>query len=190
VLCDQKLILKIDAYKHVWPDGYEVNSGTGWMQQIEITVEEPLVDFAFTSFPVLIMDGSIKANSLAANHEDILGDEIPASLSGAVDVEICVKGYEVATNEYKGMRIRGKCAAITHKGDARFVEKLPSWNKKDETESKTKPIGVGQFDSGLPDLATNKNYIEGFGGKKATAGPSNSLRFAQDDSFIDDPLNQ
>jgi hypothetical protein len=24
-------------------------------------------------------------------------------------------------------------------------------------------IGLGQFDSGLPDLATNKEYMEGFG---------------------------
>jgi hypothetical protein len=161
--CDQKFILKMDAYKHVWPDGYDVNSGTGWMQQIEITVEEPLVDFAFTSFPVEIIDGSIKASSLMANGEDILGDLVPASLLGAVDVEICLEGYEEATNEYKGMRIRGKSAAITHKGEARFVEKLPWGQKEDEAETRPKLIDVGRFDSGIPDLATNKKYMEGFG---------------------------
>jgi hypothetical protein len=60
-------------------------------------------------------------------------------------------------------RIRGKSAAITHKGKARFVEKLPWWNGKGYAESKPRLIGVGEFDSGIPDLATNKKYMEGFG---------------------------
>ncbi|MGD0832572.1 MAG: hypothetical protein ABR907_16690 [Terracidiphilus sp.] len=160
---EQKLILKIDAYRHTWPDGYEVNSGTGWVQPIEITIDLAVAEYTFTSFPVVIMDGCIKATSLEANPEDILCDEIPASLSGAVDVEICMEGYEKTTNEYKGMRIRGKSAAITHKGEAKFVEELPWGKKKDSTETKSKLIGVGQFDSGILDLATNKKYMEGFG---------------------------
>lgn len=159
----QKVILKMQAYKHVWPDGYDVNSGTGWMQQIEITIEGAEPEFEFSSFPVDIYDGKLKATSILATPEDIQGDMIPASLSGAVDVEIYMEGYEELTDEYKGMRIRGISAAITHKGDVRFIEKLPWWKKNGENASQPKMIGVGEFDSGIPDLATNKKHMEGFG---------------------------
>ena len=37
----------------------------------------------------------------------------------------------------------------------------PSNGKKNG--KKIKIIGTGQFDSGIPDLATNKKYMEGFG---------------------------
>jgi hypothetical protein len=161
----QKLVLKMDAYKHIWPDGYDVNSGTGWMQEIEITIDEPVVDVEPASLPMQIDSGSLKANNLQANLEDILGNsfEIPASLSGSDDVQIDLKGYDKTTSEPVAVRIRGKSAAITHKGEARFVEKLPWWNRKDNAGPKPKMIGVGMFDSGIPDLATNKKYMEGFG---------------------------
>jgi hypothetical protein len=161
----ETVILKIDAYRHTWPDGFDVNSGTGWMQPIVITINEPFVEFEFTSFPVEIYTGSLKATRLEANHEDIHGDEIPASLIGALDVEIYLEGHEETTNEYKGMRIRGKSAAITHKGEARFVEKLPWWRKKGNAETKPKLIGVGLYESGVGDLATNKKHMKGFGEK-------------------------
>jgi hypothetical protein len=32
-----------------------------------------------------------------------------------------------------------------------------------QSESRPKFIGIGKFDSGLTDLATNKKYMEGFG---------------------------
>ena len=41
----QKLVLKMDAYKHVWPDGYNVNSGTGWMQLIDLSIDDARNDF-------------------------------------------------------------------------------------------------------------------------------------------------
>ena len=161
------LILKMDAYKHVWPDGYDVNSGTGWMQEIEITIDEPVVDVEPTSFPVEIINGNLKSDSIQADPEDFLGNtfEIPASLSGSGDIEISLEGYCDTTSTHESMKIRGKSAAITHKGEARFIEKLPWWNRKDNAESKTRLIGIGEFDSGLPDLATNKKYMEGFGQK-------------------------
>ena len=37
---DGHLILRIDAYKHVWPEGLGVGLGTAWTQTIEITVDE------------------------------------------------------------------------------------------------------------------------------------------------------
>ncbi len=169
----QKLVLKMDAYKHVWPDGYDANSGTGWMQEIEITIDGPIVDVEPSSLPMQIASGSLKANNLQANLEDILGNsfEIPASLSGSDAVQIALEGYDKTISKPVSMRIRGKSAAITHKGEARFVEKLPWWNRKDNAEPKPKMIGVGMFDSGIPDLATNKKYMEGFGehsmGRKA-----------------------
>jgi hypothetical protein len=142
-----------------------VNSGTGWMQEIEITIDEPIIEIEPSSFPVQISKGSLKANSLQANREDILGNtfEIPASLSGCVDVEISLEGYDKTTSKHESLRIRGKSAAITHKGEARFVEKLPWWNGKGYAESRPRLIGVGEFDSGISDLATNKKYMEGFG---------------------------
>ena len=120
---DKTLVLKIEAYKHIWPDGLE-GAGTGWTQDIEITVDEPLIDFAFTSYPVELGDGSLRASILVANAADIIGEDIPGSLTHSSDVEICLEGREEFTGDYKGMRIRGKSAAITYKGEARFVENL------------------------------------------------------------------
>jgi hypothetical protein len=36
--------------------------------------------------------------------------------------------------------------------------------------ARRKLIGVGEFDSGIPDLATNKKYMEGFGSKGLKQG--------------------
>ena len=165
--CDQKLILKMDAYKHVWPDGYKLNSGTGWMQEIEITVDEVVVEVEPASLPIEISDGSLKASSLQAKLEDILGYSslIPASLAGSDDIQIDLEGYDKTTSEPVAMRIRGKSAAITHKGEARFIENLPWGNTKDNTEPRPRLIGVGDFDSGIPDFSSNKKHMEGFGKK-------------------------
>ena len=49
------------------------------------------------------------------------------------------------------------------------IELAPSANGKKPTKSRKKPakplefIGTRMFDSGIPDLATNKKYMEGFG---------------------------
>ena len=40
--------------------------------------------------------------------------------------------------------------------------KKPTANGKKRTK-RLKIIGTGMFDSGIPDLATNKKYMEGFG---------------------------
>jgi hypothetical protein len=157
----------MDAYKHVWPDGYKLNSGTGWMQEIEITVDEVVVEVEPASLPIEISDGSLKASSLQAKLEDILGYSslIPASLSGSDDIQIDLEGYDKTTSEPVAMRIRGKSAAITHKGEARFIENLPWGNTKDNTEPRPRLIGVGDFDSGIPDFSSNKKHMEGFGKK-------------------------
>jgi hypothetical protein len=122
---EQLLILRIDAYRHTWPEGFKVNSGTGWTQPIEITIEEPSIVSEIVKLPVRILGGSIKSNILRAKPEDILGHEIPASLSGTSAVDIEIEGLEESTCEYTLMQIRGKSAAVTHKGEARFVENLP-----------------------------------------------------------------
>jgi hypothetical protein len=43
-----------------------------------------------------------------------------------------------------------------------IVEVAPPVNGK-KNGKRIKIIGTGQFDSGIPDLATNKKHMEGFG---------------------------
>ena len=119
----ERLIVRLDAYRHLRPFGLD-HPGTGWVQYIEITIDQPHVEFEFTSFPVQLYGGSLKAASLHADPVDMVGNEIPASLIDVIDVEIYLEGHEERTNEYKGMRINGKSAAITQKQEARFVENL------------------------------------------------------------------
>ena len=121
---DGHLILRIDAYKHVWPQGLGVGRGTAWTQTIDIAVDEASVEGEFSTFPRPIYMGSLKAKSMSARAEDIVGDEIPASLSGASDVEICIAGQGDDPSRYNEITIRGNSAAITNRGEARFMTKL------------------------------------------------------------------
>lgn len=43
------------------------------------------------------------------------------------------------------------------------VELAPTGNGKKKTAKRLKFTGAGQFNSGIPDLATNKKHMEGFG---------------------------
>ena len=155
------LVLHFKAYLHIQPEDQDENAWTGWVQKIDITVDDPVVESAFIHYPVQIYDGSLKAASLDAKPEDIVGEEIPASLRSASEVEICIFGQGDDRDEYKDMVVRGASAAVTFKGDPKFVEK---WCTAEFTgPTRRKLIGVGEFDSGLTDLATNKKYMEGFG---------------------------
>jgi hypothetical protein len=160
---DGKLVLRFKAYLHPQPNELDERSWTGWTQRIAITVDNPIVESAFIHFPVQIYDGSLEAAHLEARPEDIVGTEIPASLSSTSKLEIKIFGCGSDGDEYKDMVIRGTSAAITSKREPIFVEK---W-LRDGADVATRPrlIGVGEFDSGLPDLATNKKYMEGFGQK-------------------------
>ena len=160
---DRQLILKIEAYRQMWRDGYDINDGTGSTQSIEITVHEPVVEYAFSSFPVELGDGSLKAEKLVADPSDVVGDLIPASLKHSISVEICLEGREELTGEYKGMRIRRVSAAITNKGEVEFVEELVGTKRVDRFFGKSKMLGVGAFDSGITDLASNKDHLRDFG---------------------------
>ena len=120
---ESRLVLVLDAYKHLRPQGLD-NPGTGWWQLIEIAVDEPAVEFGFSNFPVLLYSGRLGAAGLIAESEDIVGEEIPASLKGATQVEIHLDGCEESTNEYKEMKIKGRFAAITQRQEARFAEVL------------------------------------------------------------------
>ena len=46
------------------------------------------------------------------------------------------------------------------------IEVVPATNgKKNGKQRKIKITGMGQFDSGIPDLGSNKKHLEGFGKK-------------------------
>jgi len=119
-----QLILRIDACKHVWPEGLGVGIGTSWSQMIEITVDNASIEGEFAGLPRAIYLGSLKAKSLCAREEDVVGNEIPASLSGATDVEILIAAEGDDPSRYSEMIIRGASAAITNRSEPRFQESL------------------------------------------------------------------
>jgi hypothetical protein len=118
----ESLVLRFKAYLHQQPDEQDETTWTGWVQIIEITLDKAVVEEAFVSFPVQIYDGCLKAASIDARPEDIVGSEIPASLRSASDVEIRVSGQGLDSEEYREMVVRSASAKITDKGEARFVE--------------------------------------------------------------------
>jgi hypothetical protein len=120
---DGKLVLRFKAYRHLRPDELDEDSWTGWTQKIEITVDDAIVESEFVHFPVQIYDGSLTATRIVAHPEDICGAEIPASLSSTSDLEIKIFGQGDDGEEYKDMVVRGDTAAITFKGEPKFVEK-------------------------------------------------------------------
>ena len=120
---DGKLTLRFEAYLHLQPEDQPEDTWTGWTQRIEIKLDEPVIESAFIHYPVQIYDGSLKAAHIDARLEDIVGDEIPASLRSASEVEICIFGQGGDGDEYKDMVIRGKSATITSKEVPKFIEK-------------------------------------------------------------------
>jgi hypothetical protein len=122
-LRNKELVLRFKAYLHLHPEELGEDQWTGWTQTIEIVVTDPTVESAFLTFPVQIYDGSMKAVHIEARPEDIVGTEIPASLSVASEVEFRIFGQGYDVDEYKDMIIRGKSAAIVFKGEPKFVEK-------------------------------------------------------------------
>ena len=121
---DGLIVLKFEAYLHSWPEGMLVGSGTGWMQPIEIAVENPDAELSSNTFPLEILQGYLKAAEMQYAQGDFVEDQIPASLSGTGELEMHLEGIEESTGVYRSITIRGKSAAITHKGEARFVETL------------------------------------------------------------------
>ena len=119
---DDSIVLLLNAYRLSW-DG---DVGTGWMQRISLTVMNGVADYPFTSFPVCLMDGDLRAESLEAETSDCLGTMIPGTLSGSTKAEVYLEGYEEDTNEYRTMRICGDSVAITSRGPAKFIENLPA----------------------------------------------------------------
>lgn len=120
---DHRLILRFDAYLHLHPGDQGEDEWTGWKQRVELTVNDPVVESAFTSYPVYIYAGHLKASQIDSRPEDIVGTEIPASLNLALNVEVHIFGQGHNGEEYKNMRVRGSSAAITFKGEPKFVEK-------------------------------------------------------------------
>jgi hypothetical protein len=171
---DGKLVLRFRAYLHLQPEDQGEDAWTGWVQRIEVTLDDPVVELPFLHYPVQIYEGSLKAAHIDARPEDIVGDEIPASLRSACNVEICIFGQGCNGEEYKDMVVQGASAAITFKGEPKFVEKWRHTESIEPTDGKI--MGIGEYDFGLPDLATNKKYMERFGQKsKRTAGSSAEL---------------
>jgi hypothetical protein len=125
---DGKLVLRFNAYRHLRPDELDEDSWTGWTQKIEITVDDATVESEFIHFPVQIYDGSLTATRIVAHPEDICDTDIPASLSSTSDLEIKIFGQGDDGEEYKDMVVRGANAAITFKGEPKFVEKW--WRAK------------------------------------------------------------
>jgi hypothetical protein len=124
---DRKLVLRVGAYRHTWPGKIGVGEGTGWMQEIEITVENPIVTSDLNEFPLEILDGSLKAQNIQADAVDLVEEMIPSSLSGSGDAEIHMEGVEESSGEYRHVTVCGTSSAITHKKPARFVEELNPW---------------------------------------------------------------
>ena len=103
---DGKLVMCFDAYRHLQPEDLDEASWTGWKQKIEITIDDATVESGFLHFPVQIYDGSLKASQMVAHPEDIVGTDIPASLSSASDLEIKIFGQGDDGEEYKDMVVQ------------------------------------------------------------------------------------
>jgi len=56
------------------------------------------------------------------------------------------------------------------------IELAPNENGKKKGKPR-KIAGAGQFDSGIPDLATNKKHMEGFGESESKKGKKNGKPF-------------
>lgn len=121
------LVLRLRAYRHTWPGEIGVGEGTGWMQEIEITVENPIMTSDLNEFPLEILDGSLKAQNIQADASDVIEEMIPSSLRGSNEVKIYMEGVEEGSGEYRHVTVCGASAAITHKEPARFVEELNPW---------------------------------------------------------------
>ena len=88
------------------------------------------------------------------NAEETIMNKI---LTGHFDGNVIVLDKKVKLPIGKRLRIHIGLAVAAN-------GKKASANGKKKPPKPLKFTGAGQFDSGIPDLATNKKYMEGFGG--------------------------
>ncbi|HUB51533.1 MAG TPA: hypothetical protein VL986_05270 [Terracidiphilus sp.] len=119
-----RLVLRMKAYRHTWPGEAGVGEGTGWFQEIVITVENPTIISNLKAFPLQVLDGSLKGENIECEEADRVGDQIPSSLRGSGEIEIRIEGIVEQTEEFGSATVRGTAAAITSRGPAQFVETL------------------------------------------------------------------
>ena len=116
------LTLRINAYRHLRPEGSDEREWTGWTQMILLEVTDPGIENEFFGFPVTISGGYFSAKQILANAEDCVSDELPASLQRATDAELKISGWNDEHEEYKDMVIRGSIIRIVHREEPVFVE--------------------------------------------------------------------
>jgi len=121
---DQTVVLRITAYRYTWPDGMDVDTGTGWTQPIEITISDAVIENEIKDLPVRFIGGELKAENLWPNPEENHSDVIPSSFFNVADVEMVLECIEETTSDYNIMCIKGKSATLSYRGEAAFVEKL------------------------------------------------------------------
>jgi hypothetical protein len=83
------------------------------------------------------------------------GNDMIKTITGHFDGKVIVPDKPVKLPVGKRLRIQIALAVATN-------AKKPTANGKKRTK-RLKIAGTGMFDSGIPDLATNKKYMEGFG---------------------------
>lgn len=77
------------------------------------------------------------------------------TITGQFDGKVIIPDKPVKLPVGKPLRLRIEVATVAN-------GRKPGKTRKKPTKS-LDIIGTGMFDSGIPDLATNKKYMEGFG---------------------------
>lgn len=109
------LILRLaPAYIHRSPGRPGIDSGSGWLQDIDLVLTNAVVESLPSEFPVDMSEGSF---SIGQDRSDNM-IPLPLSFRGPVSLA-------AVTNRGELLAIRGTGASAVTRGELRYVEEFP-----------------------------------------------------------------
>jgi hypothetical protein len=109
---DLEVSILLDAYVHRWEDS-DVKRGTGWMQQVRLTVAR-----AVASLPMLVEPGSIADGEIRIG-PSLYTNLVPMPIESEEPVSLKI---QLVTGEM--LEVVGEAVRSESTGPARYVEEL------------------------------------------------------------------
>jgi hypothetical protein len=153
---ESALELTLSAVLTVPIDGKPMGYGR---QKILLRIDSATLTGDKVEPEIWLLDGTFECEGEDSYEEDREIGYIGASLQYAREIRLIqLFGMNEDTHEYPTFDIRGKSMRLTRLGPIEWMSEY-----QPELRALRKFIGLGAFDSGLSDLATNKKYMEDFG---------------------------
>ena len=138
------------------------NAPLAWgRQRIVLRIEDATLTGDTVEPEIWLLEGNLKSDGQDSLEQDQMQGDIAAALESATRISLHLFGMNEETQAYPTFDISGQSLTLRKLN-------LVEWSPKHIPVVKSpgaKFLGIGAFDSGISDLATNKAHLRDFGVK-------------------------